>query len=74
MADRIVAIGLLTQSDVDMLGRGFTRHFPVPHDDMFGDLIAALDRYSEDFPQRDAVGRECAERLRDAFGTRKRSE
>jgi hypothetical protein len=74
VADRVVTIGLLIQRDIDILGREFTRHFPVPNDDMFDDLIAALDRYSGDFPQRDAPGRQCAKRLCDAFGTRKRSE
>lgn len=41
--DRIVAVGLLTRSDLDVLGRGFSRHFPVARDDAFADLLAKLD-------------------------------
>ena len=41
--DSIVAIGLLTQRDLDVLGKGFERHFPVHGDDMFADLLATLN-------------------------------
>jgi hypothetical protein len=41
--DRIVAVGLLTRRDLDVLGRGFLRHFPVAEDDAFADLLAKLD-------------------------------
>jgi hypothetical protein len=41
--DRIVAVGLLTRRDLDVLGRGFLRHFPVAEDDQFADLLAKLD-------------------------------
>ncbi len=41
--DSIVAVGLLTQRDLDVLGKGFDRHFPVDDDDMFADLLAKLD-------------------------------
>lgn len=41
---RIVSVGFLTQRDLDMLGSGFTRHFPVDHEDVFADLIQQLDR------------------------------
>lgn len=40
----IVAVGLLTQHDLRVLGKGFERHFPVHDDDMFADLLAQLDR------------------------------
>ncbi|MEG3086078.1 hypothetical protein [Sphingomonas sp. PB4P5] len=40
--DRIVSIGLLSERDLERLGRGFTRHFPVPIDDAFADLLAKL--------------------------------
>ena len=46
--DRIVAVGLLTQRDLDVLGTGFHRLFSVKPeedgDDGFADLIARLDR------------------------------
>ena len=41
--DRIVSVGLLTEGDLQRLGAGFKRHFPVVRDDMFADLIARLD-------------------------------
>lgn len=44
--DRIVAVGLLTQRDLDVLGTGFHRLFSVKaegDDDGFADLIAQLD-------------------------------
>lgn len=41
---RIVSVGLLTESDLALLGRGFTRHFPVTDDGLFDDLLAQLDR------------------------------
>ncbi len=44
MTDKIVSVGLLTQRDLDLLGSSFTRHFPVPRDDMFADLIQRLDQ------------------------------
>lgn len=42
--ERVVSVGFLTQSDLDRLGSGFTRHFPVPEDDVFADLLDQLDR------------------------------
>lgn len=42
--DRIVAIGFLTQRDLEILGSTFTRHFPVIDDDSFADLLDKLDR------------------------------
>jgi len=44
VTDKIVSVGLLTQRDLDLLGSSFTRHFPVPRDDMFADLIQRLDQ------------------------------
>jgi hypothetical protein len=42
--DRIIAVGFLTQHDLNVLGRGFTRHFQVDHEDVFADLLAKLDQ------------------------------
>lgn len=41
--DRIVAVGFLTSRDLEILGGGFRRHFPVDHDDIFADLLTKLD-------------------------------
>ncbi|WP_322963080.1 hypothetical protein [Sphingomonas fuzhouensis] len=41
--DAIVAVGLLTQRDLDVLGSGFRRSFPVSEDAAFDDLLQALD-------------------------------
>lgn len=41
---RIVAVGLLTQADLDVLGAGFTRLFPADPAPCFNDLLAAIDR------------------------------
>lgn len=43
-SDRVVSVGFLTQRDLDVLGAGFVRHFPVPDDDIFADLLTALDQ------------------------------
>ena len=41
--ERIVAIGLLTQHDLDLLGNGFRRAFKVDADPCFDELLAAID-------------------------------
>ena len=38
----MVAIGLLTARDMEMLGRGFARCFPVPQDAAFKALLEQL--------------------------------
>ncbi|MEJ7934865.1 hypothetical protein WG907_11410 [Sphingobium sp. AN558] len=44
MNERIIAVGLLSQRDLEVLGRNFTRHFPLQeNDDLFADLLAKLD-------------------------------
>lgn len=42
-AERIVAIGLLTERDLDVLGTGFRRAFRVDDTPCFEDLLAAID-------------------------------
>lgn len=42
--ERVVAVGLLTQRDLDVLGTGFKRVFPIADDADFGDLLRALER------------------------------
>lgn len=56
--ERIVAVGLLTQRDLEVLGTGFHRLFSVnaddDEDDGFADLIAQLDKIDAISPDPDA--------------------
>lgn len=47
MSDRIVAVGLLTARDLEVLGSGFRRVFPVDQNTEFEDLLRAIDRAVE---------------------------
>lgn len=40
---RIVAVGLLTQRDLDVLGSGFKRAFPLNHSTDFDELLKRID-------------------------------
>ena len=42
-ADRIVAVGLLTRRDLDLLGPTFERAWPVEDAPGFGELLRAID-------------------------------
>ena len=41
---QIVAIGLLTQQDLEMLGQGFDRAFPLEQELVFEELLLAIDQ------------------------------
>lgn len=43
MPRRIVAVGLLTEEDLDLLGNTFTRLWPVDNAPKFDELLAAID-------------------------------
>ena len=43
VSDRIVAIGLLTRRDLDVLGPTFDRAWPVEETPDFSELIRAID-------------------------------
>ena len=43
MQDRVIAIGLLTAADLDRLGAGFSRAWPVDDAPCFGELLVAID-------------------------------
>ena len=45
---RIVAVGLLTQRDVEVLGNGFSRLWPVDQTPCFTDLLQAIDDADEE--------------------------
>lgn len=42
-ADRIVAVGLLTRRDLDLLGPTFERAWPIEDAPAFGELLRAID-------------------------------
>jgi hypothetical protein len=42
--DRIVAVGLLTRRDLDMLGPAFDRAWPVEEGPAFSELLRAIDQ------------------------------
>ena len=41
--ERIVAVGLLTQREVELLGHGFSRLWPIDDTPCFQDLLQAID-------------------------------
>jgi hypothetical protein len=41
--ERIVAVGLLTQRDIEMLGHGFSRLWPIDDTPCFNELLRAID-------------------------------
>ena len=41
--DRVIAIGLLTSRDLETLGAGFSRFYPVDETPCFGELLRAID-------------------------------
>ena len=44
MADeRIIAVGLLTALDLERLGKGFRRLYPIDEAPCFGELLSAID-------------------------------
>lgn len=52
MRDRIVAVGLLTQRDLKLLGPTFDRIWPVEDVPQFEELIQAIDRADEHFEHK----------------------
>ena len=44
----IVAVGLLTKNDIDVLGPGFTRLWPVDETPTFSGLLRAIDEAERD--------------------------
>ena len=41
--DPFVAVGLLTETNIRMLGTSLRQVFPIPDDNKFDDLLKALD-------------------------------
>lgn len=55
VTERVVAFGFLTGRDLELLGTGFNRHFPIDSDDLFADLIEQLDRIEVERLERGVV-------------------
>jgi hypothetical protein len=49
--ERIVAIGLLTQSDLNLLGPTFSRAWPVEQTPTFTELLKAIDEADDELCQ-----------------------
>jgi hypothetical protein len=61
--ERVVAVGLLTQRDVDVLGHSFTRLWPVDETPCFVGLLEAIDEADgELWRERDASNSQFLER------------
>lgn len=52
MSDRIVAIGLLTRRDLDVLGPTFDRIWPVEEAPHFNALLRAIDEADRELQER----------------------
>jgi hypothetical protein len=50
--NRVVAVGLLTQRDLAVLGTGFKCAFPIGETTDFDQLLAAIDRADRKRPRR----------------------
>ena len=50
--ERIVAVGLLTQREVELLGHGFCRLWPVDDTPCFQDLLQAIDDADRELSER----------------------
>ena len=50
--DRIVAVGLLTNTDLDLLGSSFSRAWPIEEAPAFPDLLRAIDEADQQLQER----------------------
>jgi len=50
--DRIVAVALLTESDLTVLGPTFTRAWPVEDAPVFGQLLREIDKADTELGRR----------------------
>jgi hypothetical protein len=66
MVNRIVAVGLLTQRDLDALGSGFARAFPIDNTPCFEQLLRAIDEADRELGRE----RDREERKMDSGGQR----
>ena len=52
MSERIVAVGLLTQRDLSLLGPTFDRVWPIEETPSFNELLRAIDEADRDIRER----------------------
>ena len=63
-AERIIAVGLLTQSDIDRLGSDFARLWPVDETPCFNNLLQAIDEADREIRRdRDTIEDPASERI-----------
>ena len=56
MKERIIAVGLLTQRDLEVLGQSFKRAYPVDEAPCFSGLLLAIDEADRElWRERDAA-------------------
>lgn len=55
--DRIVAVGLLTRSDLSLLGPTFDRAWPVEEAPAFNELLRAIDTADRELSEVEDTGR-----------------
>lgn len=55
--DRIVAVGLLTRSDLSLLGPTFDRAWPVEEAPAFNELLRAIDTADRELSEVEDAGR-----------------
>ena len=53
--ERIVAVGLLTQREVELLGHGFSRLWPVDETPCFQELLQAIDDADKELSRLDPM-------------------
>ena len=53
--ERIVAVGLLTQREVELLGHGFSRLWPVDETPCFVELLQAIDEADRELQQEHEI-------------------
>jgi len=58
--DRIVAVALLTESDLTVLGPTFTRAWPVEDAPVFGQLLREIDKADIELGRRASPGEKTA--------------
>lgn len=56
--ERIIAVGLLTQREVDLLGQGFSRLWPVDETPCFTELLKAIDEAERELKEPQQAIRE----------------
>jgi hypothetical protein len=58
--DRIVAVALLTESDLTVLGPTFTRAWPVEDAPVFGQLLREIDKAEIELSRRASLREKTA--------------